>query len=48
MVKGKINSSLRSQWKYRIDIVDEQIRSVAQNMSSSEKKLTYLNVKLTY
>ncbi|MCJ8221573.1 hypothetical protein KY998_23830 [Bacillus paralicheniformis] len=28
--------------------MDEQIRSVAQNMSSSEKKLTYLNVKLTY
>nr|WP_240909275.1 hypothetical protein [Bacillus paralicheniformis] len=27
---------------------DEQIRSVAQNMSSSENKLTYLNVKLTY
>ena len=44
----RINSSLGSQWKYRIDIVDEQIRRVAQNMSSSEKKLTYLNVKLTY
>ncbi|WP_234026581.1 hypothetical protein [Bacillus paralicheniformis] len=28
--------------------MDEQIRSVAQNMSSSEKKLIYLNVKLTY
>ncbi|MFB6498290.1 polymorphic toxin type 15 domain-containing protein [Bacillus haynesii] len=23
MVEGKINSSIGSQWKYRIDIVDE-------------------------
>jgi len=28
-----INSSLGSQWKYRIDAVDEQIRNAAEGMT---------------
>ncbi|MFC7371361.1 polymorphic toxin type 15 domain-containing protein [Fictibacillus iocasae] len=41
-----INSSIGSQWRYRIDIVDEQIREIAKKMTSTELKNTYLNVKL--
>ncbi|MBD8037383.1 hypothetical protein H9635_11560 [Solibacillus sp. A46] len=37
-----------SQWRYRIDIVDEQIRGMAKNMPPEQLKSTYLNVKLTY
>ncbi|MGE7184028.1 polymorphic toxin type 15 domain-containing protein [Peribacillus sp. NPDC006672] len=29
----RVNSSIGSQWKYRIDVVDEQIREIAKNMS---------------
>ena len=29
----RINSSLGSQWKYRIDVVDEQIRNMAAQMT---------------
>lgn len=43
----RINSSLGSHWRYRIDIVDDKIREMAKNMSSEELKSTYLNVKLT-
>ncbi|WBW97141.1 polymorphic toxin type 15 domain-containing protein [Oceanirhabdus sp. W0125-5] len=43
----RINSSLGSQWKYRIDAMDEQIRKMAEKMTGAEKKATYLNVKLT-
>ena len=43
-----INSSIGSQWKYRIDMVDEQIRELAKNMTEYERENTYLNVKLTY
>jgi len=43
----KVNSSIGSQWKYRIDVVDEQIREIARNMSPEQLKNTYLNVKLT-
>ncbi|PAD40168.1 hypothetical protein CHH53_02285 [Terribacillus sp. 7520-G] len=43
----RVNSSIGSQWKYRIDVVDEQIREMAKNMSSEQLKNTYLNVKLT-
>ncbi|WP_228474839.1 polymorphic toxin type 15 domain-containing protein [Listeria welshimeri] len=42
-----INSSIGSQWRYRIDIVDEQIRGMAKNMTPEQLKNTYLNVKLT-
>ncbi|EAG5528765.1 hypothetical protein JTZ08_002890 [Listeria monocytogenes] len=43
-----INSSIGSQWRYRIDIVDEQIREMAKNMTPEQLKNTYLNVKLTH
>ncbi len=43
----RVNSSIGSQWKYRIDVVDEQIREIAKNISPEQLKNTYLNVKLT-
>ena len=44
----RINSSLGSQWKYRIDVVDEQIRNMAAQMTPQQLQTTYLNVRLTY
>ncbi|HGO9402107.1 TPA: polymorphic toxin type 15 domain-containing protein [Bacillus cereus] len=44
----RINSSIGSQWRYRIDIVDEQIKGLARNMTPEQLKSTYLNVKLTH
>lgn len=41
-----INSSLGSQWKYRINEVDEKIGKAAEKMTESERKNTYLNIKL--
>ena len=43
-----VNSSIGSQWRYRIDDVDAQIQKVAESMSEAEKNSTYLNVNLTY
>lgn len=43
-----INSSIGSQWRYRIDVVDEQIREMAKNMTPEQLKNTFLNVKLTH
>ena len=43
-----INSSIGSQWRYRIDAVDEQIKKMVEGMSETERKSTYLNVNLTY
>lgn len=43
-----INSSIGSQWRYRIDKIDEHIKKIAEKMSEAERKSTYLNVKLTY
>src|SRR5690625_5271325 len=43
-----INSSIGSQWRYRIDVVDEQIREMAKNMTPEQLKNNYLNVKLTH
>ena len=48
MGDSAINSSIGSQWKYRIDAVDEQIQAMAKNMTDAERKNTYLNVKLKY
>ena len=45
---SKINSSIGSQWKYRIDAVDEQIKALADKMTEAERKSKYLNVKLKY
>ncbi|EPY2275109.1 polymorphic toxin type 15 domain-containing protein [Clostridium sporogenes] len=44
----KINSSIGSQWKYRIDMLDEEIRALGEKMTELEKRSTYLNVKLRY
>ncbi len=43
-----VNSSIGSQWRYRIDAVDEQIQKVTEGMSEAERNSTYLNVNLTY
>lgn len=48
MGNKRINSSIGSQWKYRVDIVDEQIGELAKLMTSEQRKNTYLNVKLTH
>ena len=52
MVSGmgnkNINSSIGSQWKYRINDLDEQIREISKNMSQYECENTYLDVKLIY
>ncbi|MBX9958244.1 transposase [Peribacillus simplex] len=42
----RVNSSLGSQWRYRIDVIDEQIKSIAASMTEVDKKSIYLNVKL--
>ncbi|HBF37739.1 MAG TPA: hypothetical protein DDW50_10495 [Firmicutes bacterium] len=50
-VKGmgdkRINSSLGSQWKYKIDELDEKIRAEAAKMTDDERKSIRLNVKLS-
>ena len=43
-----VNSSIGSQWRYRIDDVDVQIKKMAESMFEAEKNSTYLNVKLVY
>ncbi|WHY85805.1 polymorphic toxin type 15 domain-containing protein [Neobacillus novalis] len=43
----RVNSLIGLQWKYRIDVVDEQIRESVKNMSPEQRKNTYLYVKLT-
>ena len=43
-----INSSIGSQWRYRIDVIDEQIVEKAKNMTPEQLQNTYLNVKLTH
>ena len=48
MGDSKINSSIGSQWKYRIDAVDEQIKALADKMTETERKSRYLNIKLKY
>ena len=43
-----VNSSIGSQWRYRIDDVDAQIKKMVESMSEAEKNSTYLNVNLIY
>ena len=43
-----VNSTICSQWRYRIDGVDAQIKKMAESMSEAEKNSTYLNVKLAH
>lgn len=44
----RINSSIGSQWKYRIDAVDEQIQALVEKMTPEQLQTTYLNIRLTY
>ncbi|MEM5016860.1 T7SS effector LXG polymorphic toxin [Metabacillus indicus] len=44
----RINSSIGSQWRYRIDIVDEQIKELSRSMKPEHLKNTYLNVKFSH
>ena len=44
----RVNSSLGSQWKTRIDAMDEQIRKLAAGLSPEERKTTYLNINQSY
>nr|WP_255291009.1 polymorphic toxin type 15 domain-containing protein [Bacillus cereus] len=37
----RINSSLGSQWRYRIDIVDEQIEELEKSFTLEQRKSTY-------
>ncbi|MGE1165695.1 polymorphic toxin type 15 domain-containing protein [Peribacillus simplex] len=46
MGKSKPILTIGSQWKYRIDVLDEQIKELSKTMVESERKSTYLNVKL--
>ena len=48
MGDARINSSIGSQWKYRIGTVDEYINSFLQGLSREEISNTYLNIRLTY
>lgn len=43
-----VNSSIGSQWRYRIDDVDAQIQKMSESMSEAERNSTYLNVNLIY
>ena len=43
-----VNSSIGSQWKYRIDIVDEQIQKMIKTIPKEQWSNTYLNVHLNH
>ncbi|KEO81841.1 hypothetical protein EL26_18550 [Tumebacillus flagellatus] len=43
-----INSSIGSQWKYRIDTIDEQVRKMAETMTEFERQNTFLNIKFNF
>jgi len=43
-----VNSSIGSQWKYRIDIVDERILDLTKNLTPEQMKNTYLDVSLIH
>ena len=43
-----INSSIGAQWKYRIDQVDDKVKEMSKKMTNTEKKNTYLNVRLIF
>lgn len=42
----KINSSLGSQWKYKIDELDHQIREQSKKFNEIELEKIYLNISL--
>ncbi|KEI47628.1 putative RNase toxin 15 of polymorphic toxin system [Staphylococcus epidermidis] len=42
----KINSSLGSQWKYKIDELDNQIKEQSKKFNEKELEKIYLNISL--
>lgn len=46
MGDSRINSSLGSQWRTRIDDIDEQVRAAAEGMTEAERQSTYLDIEL--
>ena len=48
MGDARINSSIGSQWKTRIDSIDKYVNELASHLTDEQKKTTYLNVKLSY
>ncbi|KSZ61013.1 hypothetical protein RES1_10715 [Staphylococcus epidermidis] len=42
----KINSSLGSQWKYKIDDLDYQIKEQSKKFNEKEREKIYLNISL--
>lgn len=45
---SRINSSIGSQWRTRINAFDAQVRHVAANLSQAERENTLIHVKLNY
>ena len=45
---GRVNSSLGSQWKTRIDAIDAQVREQSANMTPEQRANTYLNITLPW
>jgi len=45
---SRVNSSLGSQWKTRIDAIDAQVREQAANMTPEQRANTYLNIRLPW
>lgn len=43
---AKVNSSIGSQWKTRIENIEAQVRELSKNMTSEQRKSTKLNVHL--
>lgn len=41
-----VNSSIGSQWKTRISIVDAKVEELASKLTPDEQKSTYLNMNL--
>jgi len=46
MGDGRVNSSLGSQWRTRIDDIDRQVREAAEGMTEAERQSTYLDIEL--
>jgi len=46
MGDSRVNSSLGSQWRTRIDDIDEQVRAAAEGMTEAERQSTYLDIEL--
>ena len=43
---ARVNYSIGAQWPKRIKAIDQQIRSLAANMSLQQQQTTFLNIVL--